>query len=79
MTKIIILGQESKKKPIKLIKYLHKDLYFEPSLRSANDWENIELICRNYGYNKLDLMYAYPNNSRENGTLYIGHFNDGII
>jgi hypothetical protein len=40
-------------------------------------WNNIELICKDYG-DGCDLMFAYDNN-RSDGIAYLGHFNDGIV
>ena len=82
MTKVIILGQEYKKptqKPIEFIKLLTHSFATSPNRCNPCDWKNIELICRNYGYeNKFDLMFGYDD-KREYGFLYLGHFNDGVV
>ena len=79
MTKVTIIGEATpiqKKKPIEFVKciYVHNN---PPATSSPNEWENIELICKNYG-NGFDLMFAY-NNKREDGLAFIGYFNDGIV
>lgn len=79
MTKVTIIGEATpieKKKPIEFVKSIG-------SLGVCNAravpymWDNIELICKNYG-SGFDLMFAY-NNKREDGVAYLGHFNDGIV
>ena len=87
MTKVIILGSEEKqqtKKPIEFLFSLIKDDDNKVSFVEETEddvkpnlWKFIELICRDYidGY---DLMYAYDDRAEE-GILYMGYFNDGIV
>jgi hypothetical protein len=80
MTKVIVLGEQPIKKelkPIEFVKYLDSDSEFGSNCTEPKDWKNIELICKNY-FNKCDLMFAYDND-RQDGVLYIGTFNDGIV
>jgi len=80
MTKVIILGKEPEKKelkPIEFVKYLDYHLEFSSGCSSPKKWENIELICKNH-FNKYDLMFAFDED-RNNGVLYLGHFNDGVV
>ena len=50
-----------------------------PAENVPSDFNFIELICREY-QSGSDLMFAYDDpNKRENGMLYIGKFNDGVI
>ena len=49
------------------------------------DFDNVELICKDYykGHHNShkeygDLMFAYYN-ERAKGTLYLGLWNDGVI
>ena len=80
MTKVIIIGEQPEKKelkPIEFVKYLDYHLEFSSGCSSPKKWENIELICKNY-FNKYDLMFAFDED-RNNGVLYLGHFNDGVV
>ena len=79
MTKVTIIGEATpieKKKPIEFVKsiYVHNNTL---ATSSPNEWENIELICNNYG-SGFDLMFAY-NSNRGDGIAYLGYFNDGIV
>ena len=79
MTKVTIIGGATpieKKKPIEFVKYIDVDTN-PPVQASTNMWNNIELICKDYG-DGCDLMFAYDNN-RSDGIAYLGHFNDGIV
>ena len=85
MTKVIILGQEPKEekklKPIEFVKLFTEDCeIIEPyAICKPKYFDHIELICRNYVDNSLDLMFAYRNKyGRNQGTLIFGHFNDGV-
>jgi len=80
MTKVIILGEQPEKKelkPIEFVKYLDSDFKFSSGCSKPQRFKNIELISKNYfiGY---DLMFAFGED-RNQGILYLGHFNDGII
>lgn len=81
MTKIIILGDNTPKQPKKPIEFLlsfnENKTFIKPHLNPKH-WQNIELVCRNYNYERVDLMFAY-NENRNLGVLYLGHFNDGIV
>jgi len=80
MTKVIILGEQPEKKelkPIEFLKYLGYYLEFNSICSKPKDFKNIELICKNY-FNKCDLMFAFDED-RNNGVLYLGHFNDGVV
>ena len=79
MTKVTIIGRATpieKKKPIEFVDSI--GLLGICNARAVpHKWDNIELICNNYG-NGFDLMFAY-NSNREDGVAYLGHFNDGIV
>ena len=78
MTKVKIIGEqpEAPKKKIEFFKYYTANGLIES--RSLPEYfENIELICRGYKA-EYDLMFAY-NKDRSVGTLYLGHFNDGVV
>ena len=79
-TEVIILGENAtikKKNPIKFVKVLMKSDGFTTPECSPSEYKHIELIARDFlkGY---DLMFAYCENRNE-GNLYIGYFNDGIV
>lgn len=85
-TKCLVLKSEEfdPKKPIELLYYSFdstlegwdslNDQYCIPS-----DWDNIELIVRDYGSPKLDLMLVYNGIDRTKGVLALGHWNDGVV
>lgn len=81
-TKVIILEEEkkqTKKKPIVFVKMLRsRSLNVEVYHSEPHEWKYIELICKDYGEDGWDLMYAFDDD-RKSGTLYIGYFNDGIV
>ena len=87
MTKVTIIGEEIKA----VKKYTH--IKFLQVLTGAytvnytsdggwcepNEWNHIELICKNYSNGK-DLMFAYDEaDYRNDGVLYIGYFNEGTV
>jgi hypothetical protein len=79
MTKVTIIGEATpieKKKPIEFVKCIGAMSILDAQEISYM-WKNIELISKRYvaGY---DLMFAYDD-KRDNGTAYLGHFNDGIV
>lgn len=86
MTKIIILGdipKEKKGKPIVFKQFLTTDLEIIENISTytPEDFEVIELICKDYNSNKhnsYDLMFAYDKD-RSEGYLFLGQFNDGIV
>jgi hypothetical protein len=82
MTKVIILGEQPEKKelkPIDFVKALRPNLeVYDIANTKQIKWDNIELICRNYGQDSLDLMFGYDVD-RHWGVLYLGHFNDGVV
>lgn len=79
MTKVTIIGGATpiqKKKPIEFVKSIGSISILNARAVTFM-WDNIELICKNYG-DGFDLMFAY-NYNREDGIAYLGHFNDGIV
>lgn len=82
MTKVIILGQEpeqKKKKSIEFVKQVDHGLDIVNPRYSPNQFENIELIAREWDDGGLlDLIFAYDNDRNE-GYLFLGHFNDGVV
>jgi len=79
MTKVTIIGEATpiqKKKPIEFVKSVGTT-HNHPARGSALLWDNVELICKDYG-DGYDLMFAY-NKMRSDGIAYLGYFNDGIV
>lgn len=80
MTKVIIIGQQEptqEKKPIEFVKAICEGRLITNYI-SPRIWGNIELVCRNYSNSGMDLMFAYDH-TRNDGCLYLGHFNDGVV
>jgi len=80
-TKCIVLGQEKKEKELKkieFVKHLNEGSKFEMSYFKPNAWENIELISCSYTEEGMDLIFAYDED-RNRGSLYLGHWNDGVV
>lgn len=89
MTKVIILGEERQEekelKPIEVTHFINSlngswgeiGKYLSSEILSGFDF--IELVSENYLADGRSLMFAYEKGDRVNGTLYIGHFNDGVV
>ena len=86
-TKCIVIGEEAPKNEAKGIEFIRQlfhitnknHLEIVNALDYPNDWQFIELICKNY-VNNVDLMFAYNDpNKRHLGSLYIGRWNDGVV
>jgi hypothetical protein len=82
MTKVIILGQEPEQKKPKRIEFVelidHSKQFIGPRY-TPKDFKNIELVAKNWDIAEiLDLMFAYDDD-RNNGFLFLGHFNDGVV
>ena len=62
------------------------DLTMATSSKKPEDYQNVELLFKGYQYTrsnsitigKHDLLLAYDE-SRSEGVLYIGQFNDGVV
>lgn len=87
MTKVTIIGETAstvkKYTKIKFIKVLTGSYKIDTAMNGLwskpNDWDNIELICRNYA-DGMDLMFAYDSAEyRADGVLYVGYFNEGLV
>ncbi len=81
MTNVIIIGEQPEKKELKPIKFVYFFSFqhgAEETETKPKSFENIELICKDFAGFGFDLMYAYFND-RNDGSLYLGHFNDGIV
>ena len=83
MTKIIDLGEADKKqldkKPIKFLKFIDFGLKkVNCTDEDPSDYDVIELVCQDYD-SGVDIMFAYNDGSRNDGVLYFGHLNDGVV
>lgn len=87
MTKVTIIGGPAviakKYTHIKFIKVLTGSYTIDTAMNghwsNPADWDNIELICKDYA-NGMDLMFAYDGSvNRGDGILYIGYFNEGLV
>ena len=66
--------------PIVFTSTLNTNSNFVKPSRKPEDWQNIELITKDY-IKGVDLMFAF-NEDRDdikNNALYLGRFNDGFI
>ena len=78
-TNVIIIGQVSPTvQTIEFIKFLNGNYECVAPRINPSSFKNIELICRNYKDAGFDLMFAY-NDKRNEGSIYFGRFNDGIV
>lgn len=79
-TKVTILGQQEPKqeKKIEFVKMLLGNIIVKTTKKNPCDYDNIILICSNYGGIGMDLFFAYDDDVNI-GALYLGHFNDGIV
>lgn len=76
MTKVVKLGPLS---PIEFTHYLQDDHVITSGDDKPSDFDRVELICLEYDGTR-DLMFAYNYaDDRTGGTLYLGHFNDGVV
>ena len=82
--KVTILGnQKDKKKNLNPIKFLYYDSGSKNNNRdyatvAPRKYKFIELISRGFSNFSYDIMFAY-NDSRKDGNIYFGEFNDGVV
>lgn len=81
MTKVSVFGQEAteskKLKPIEFVKALGRSGEIELSACNPKDWKNIMLLEKEYTSDNFDLIMAWD--SINDKTIYLGHWNDGVI
>lgn len=89
MTKCIVLGNnipiiEDDKKRIIIKGGIDSDYSVNETEESgimgnkASDYQCIELISKDYFQDGNDIMFGYSE-SRDNGIILFGHWNDGIV
>lgn len=75
---VIIIGNPASKKKIEFVSALKGgDIRFTDTVLRPEEFDFIELICLGYGH--VDLMFAYEEGRRSDGSLFLGRFNDGIV
>lgn len=87
MTVVTIIGQEPQKekklKPIEFYTLIGGRGGAEKPGSKPSEWDNIELVCKNYRNGEYDLLFCYKKDrhgsSYSSQALYLGHFNDGVV
>lgn len=79
MTNCIDLSRLPKEhgKPIEFIKVITPRGYQNNPVNPSR-WGNIELLAKDHN-GDLDLMFAYDDDNRADGVLYLGKWNDGFV
>lgn len=73
-------SQEEVNQPIEFTTRLCSNGISAPTPFTPNDFKYIELVCKNYEFEDVDLMYAYNDpRKRSEGGLFIGKWNNGIV
>jgi len=85
MTKTIVIGEKKDNaimKPIEFftcINIIDSDgVEVGTVSNQPHEWDYIELICKECAHN-IDLMFAYDDDNRGCGRLFIGRWNDGVV
>lgn len=68
---------KSDKKCIEFVKELLNGFEFYKAVGKPKGWDNVVLLSSDY--EKFDLIWAYDNNNNNDGLLYLGHWNDGVV
>lgn len=82
-TKVTILDKQvvsTELIPIKFVKAVldHKIRDVKPDDWSPKNFQHIVLLAKNFQASEFDLMFCHDG-TPDNGYLYLGHFNDGIV
>ena len=85
MTKTIVIGEKKDNaimKPIEFFTCINiiacDEVEVETVSNQPHEWDYIECIIKNYALD-LDLMFAYDDDNRGCGRLFIGRWNDGVV
>lgn len=81
MTNVTVFGEKKidlGRGKIVLTMILKDDMSFEKSNIEADNWENVLLLVDKYTEDGLDLIYCYDAQPND-GVLYLGHWNDGVV
>lgn len=80
-TIVTIIGETNVKSNLKPIEFcrawVHPDIA-QKTETNPSLYDFVELIAKDY-FKDYDLMFAYDKNDRAGGTVFIGHFNDGVV
>lgn len=76
MTKITVFGQEEEKKlkPIEFV-YFFDDYGVKHAVDIQPQWENATLLT----CGKYDFIFAWDDYPQDDGCVYLGHWNDGVV
>ena len=82
MTKVSVFGEQPTEQPkelkkIKFVKALVNEFAFDKSCCSPKSWANLMLLEKEYTKSGLDLIMAWDDISDK--TIYLGHWNDGVV
>ena len=81
MTKVSVFGKETeeekKKNPIEFVKALCYEKFVNTKVKPS-EYGYVVLLEKNYDGIGLSLIWAYEDRSNF-GTLYLGHWNDGVV
>ena len=81
-TKCSVIGQKEvskEKKSVEFCNYLSEGIdarFREEAYVKPSEWDNIIYLCERSG---RDYMYAWDNGDEQNGFIYQGHWNDGVV
>lgn len=85
-TKVIVLGSEKyavrQPKKIEVVRFIDDGTSYKNShkKKQLSEFKNIELICRWYTLDGLDLMFAYDDDRNDHSSiLFLGQFNNGVV
>ena len=81
MTKVSVFGQKAtESKQLKPIEFVHHiNLIGRTTIPAEpSTWLNVQLFAKKYRGGEFDLILAWNDNSND-GAIYLGHWNDGVI
>ena len=82
MTKVSVFGEKptgnKELKQIELIKFVNQDCAPDDAAATASEYKNVTLLIKGYCGVRFDLILAYDDDVNE-GAVYFGHWNDGIV
>lgn len=86
MTKVTILGEDGKpvekKKPIEFL-YWFRNSRTTPTLETdcvkPTDWKNVLVLSKGDNFSNDSAIFWGYDDKIEDGTLYLGNYNDGVV
>lgn len=70
--------EKTSKKPIEFCKSVSKTGYILKTVINPKQWGNVILLIQSED-NDYDIMFAFDNNAKYEGVVYLGHWNDGVV